>query len=294
MFFHDTGSQFSIITRDDYDRRPTKPPLQQMEQSGVGIDGSKFAFDGIIYLNLVLSNGEGETFELSYEPVLVSSQVSSNIFGFNSEEKFTSVCRNSEENIMMFTTKSRKSLKVKCYRENIEATTAYIRIAKFTVVGTKTRTFVKARAESFQDVDQHHPYMIENMYVNDLDDCDIKIDHLGGNIELELPIENYSDVPLKMKKGTLIGSGISLNVIEAEPVYFDSTVSCGNKVGDLFINRDDLTSNEKSKVIEIISDYDIKMKENGDMPVSYEHEIKLTDDNPVSSPARRLPYRAKR
>ena len=178
MFFHDTGSQFSIITRDDYDRRPTKPPLQQMEQSGVGIDGSKFAFDGIIYLNLVLSNGEGETFELSYEPVLVSSQVSSNIFGFNSEEKFTSCCHNSEDNIMAFTTKSRKTLKVKCYRENIEATIVYIRIANAAVVSTNTRTFVKARVENFQDVDQQQPYMIENMYINDLDDCDIKVDHL--------------------------------------------------------------------------------------------------------------------
>ena len=51
-----------------------------------------------------------------------------------------------------------------------------------------------------------------------------------------------------------------------------------------------MTSDEKSKVIRIISDYDIKMKENGDMPVSYEHEIKLINDNPVSFPARRLPY----
>ena len=51
-------------------------------------------------------------------------------------------------------------------------------------------------------------------------------------------------------------------------------VNCDNKVDHLFINRDDLTFDEKSKVIKIISDYDIKMKENGDMPVSYEHEIK--------------------
>ena len=87
MFLHDTGGQFSITTRDDYNRLPTKPPLQKVEQSGVGIDGSKFAFDGIVYLNLVLSNEEGETFKLSYEAVLVSSQVSSNIFDFNSEEK---------------------------------------------------------------------------------------------------------------------------------------------------------------------------------------------------------------
>ena len=49
--------------------------LQPMEQSGVGIDGSKFAFDGIVHLNLVLSNEKGKTFELSYDPVLVSSQV---------------------------------------------------------------------------------------------------------------------------------------------------------------------------------------------------------------------------
>ena len=68
--------------------------------------------------------------------------------------------------------------------------------------------------------------MIENMYVNDLYDCDIKVDHRDRNIELA--IENYSDVPLKLKKGTLIGSGISLNVIEAEPVHIDYrvTVNC--------------------------------------------------------------------
>ena len=100
LFLDDTGRQFSNIMRDDYD------------SGGVGIDGSKFAFDGIVYLNLVLSNEEGETFERSYEAVLVSSQVSSNIFGFNSEEKFTPCCRNSEDNIMTFITKSRKPLKV--------------------------------------------------------------------------------------------------------------------------------------------------------------------------------------
>ena len=73
---------------------------------------------------------------------------------------------------------------------------------------------------------------------------------------------------MKLKKGTLTGSGINLNVIEAKPVHFDSMVNCDNKVDDLFINRDDLTSDEKSKVIKIISDCDIKMKENSDMPVS--------------------------
>ena len=73
---------------------------------------------------------------------------------------------------------------------------------------------------------------------------------------------------MKLKKGTLIGSGISLNVIGAEPVHFDFMVNCDNKVDNLFINRNYLTSDGKSKLIKIISDYDIKMKENADMPVS--------------------------
>ena len=66
MLLHDTGSQFLIITRDDYDRLPTKSPLQQVEQSGVGINVSNFEFDGMVYLNLVLSNEEGETFKRPY------------------------------------------------------------------------------------------------------------------------------------------------------------------------------------------------------------------------------------
>ena len=89
MFLHGTGSQFLIITRDDYGSHLTNSPLQQVEQSGVGIDGSKFAFDGIVCLNLVLCNEEGETFVLSYETMVVLSQVLSNTFCFNSEEKFT-------------------------------------------------------------------------------------------------------------------------------------------------------------------------------------------------------------
>ena len=73
-----------------------------------------------------------------------------------------------------------------------------------------------------------------------MNDCDIKVDHLHRNIEL--PIENYSNVPFKLKRGALTGSGISLNVIKAEPIHFDSMANCDNKVDIFFINRDDLTS----------------------------------------------------
>ena len=97
-----------------------------------------FTFDANLYLNLVLSNKKGQTFKLYYQPVLILSQVSSNIFGLNSEKTFISCCSNSEDNIRTFTTKSRKSLKVKCCCKNIEVTATYIRNDKSTVVGANT------------------------------------------------------------------------------------------------------------------------------------------------------------
>ena len=53
-FLHDTGSQFSIITRKTYESIPVRPPLQNVDKNGIGIDGSNFKFDGIVYLNLSL------------------------------------------------------------------------------------------------------------------------------------------------------------------------------------------------------------------------------------------------
>ena len=51
-FLYDTGSQFSIIKYSIYDGLPNKPPLHGVTQCGIGTEGSKFIFDGIVYLNL--------------------------------------------------------------------------------------------------------------------------------------------------------------------------------------------------------------------------------------------------
>ena len=53
-FLYDTGSQFSIIKRSIYDGLPNKSPLHGITQRGIGIEGSKFIFDGVVYVNLGL------------------------------------------------------------------------------------------------------------------------------------------------------------------------------------------------------------------------------------------------
>ena len=60
---------------------PNKPPLHGVTQCGIGIEGSKFTFDSVVYLNLGLQVEEGNTYNLEYEPVFVSSQISTNICG---------------------------------------------------------------------------------------------------------------------------------------------------------------------------------------------------------------------
>ena len=47
-FLYDTGSQFSIIKRSIYDDLPNKQLLHGVTQRGIGIEGSKFIFDGVV------------------------------------------------------------------------------------------------------------------------------------------------------------------------------------------------------------------------------------------------------
>ena len=75
----DTGSQFSIITKQTYDFLPCKRPLVEFKQSGIGIDGHKFTSERVAYLTLNFENFSGADYPLLYEPILVSNHVKSNI-----------------------------------------------------------------------------------------------------------------------------------------------------------------------------------------------------------------------
>ena len=92
-FLYDTGSQSSIMTRESFDNLVSKPPLQTINKSGTAVDGSLFKFDGIAYLNLIFPTEEGNQYTLEYEPVLVSSKVTCNIFGAKTENRFRACFR---------------------------------------------------------------------------------------------------------------------------------------------------------------------------------------------------------
>ena len=72
------------------DALPNKPPLSSICSSGVSIDGYTFCFDGIVYIIFAFDLEKGGTHQVEYEPVLVAKEISSNIVGTKTENKFKS------------------------------------------------------------------------------------------------------------------------------------------------------------------------------------------------------------
>ena len=129
-FLYHPGSQFTIIKSSIYNDLPNKPPLHGVTQCGIGIEGSKFLFDGVVYLNLGLQTEEGHTYNLGYEPVFVSSQISSNIYGMKTEERFKSCLKDHENLTLVYSPRvGDENITIKCYKEKVSTTTAYVQTA---------------------------------------------------------------------------------------------------------------------------------------------------------------------
>ena len=76
QLFHDSNSQYTIISRDISDKLDTKPPLHTFytSQSGIEVDGFAFSFDGVVHLNLKLILINGNEYVVEYKVVLLSSK----------------------------------------------------------------------------------------------------------------------------------------------------------------------------------------------------------------------------
>ena len=128
-FLYDTGSPYTIITRKTYGSLPNKPPLSPFNSSGIAVDGYTFYFDGIVYLNFSVDLKEGGTHQVEYEPVLVSKEITSNIFGAKTENKFKSCQRDFEKLFIEYKTDKNQTVFIKCYKEKYLLAAAFVEVA---------------------------------------------------------------------------------------------------------------------------------------------------------------------
>ena len=117
-FLYDPGSQYSMITRNVYDSLSTKPPLNLISKSGIGVDGNPFEIDGVTYINLTMKTENKEIFVIEYEPVIVTSKFDMCIFGIKSEEKFKECVCNESNHTLEYHTENDRTVSVKFYRES--------------------------------------------------------------------------------------------------------------------------------------------------------------------------------
>ena len=90
-FLYHHESQFSMIPKHIYDKLDQKPGFCPINKSEVGVAQQTFSLDDEAFMNIVMRSDKGQEFSLNYEPILVSSDIKSCIFGIHSENKFEEV-----------------------------------------------------------------------------------------------------------------------------------------------------------------------------------------------------------
>ena len=135
-FLYDPGSQYTMIPKEVYDKLNFRPPLIPLEKSGMGVDGHKFSLLGIVYLNLKLHQTDGTFYTIEYEPVLVSENIDTPIYGLHSEKAFVECNRKTDNMILTYVAKESKTpIMVKMFHESCENySSLYVKVAKTVII----------------------------------------------------------------------------------------------------------------------------------------------------------------
>ena len=297
---YDPGSTYCMITRATYESLRLKPPLSSVSNAGISVSGENFEFDGVVYLNLKFKGVDGGDYTLEYQPVLVSSRITSNILGIYTEMQFKGTVRDQENESIIFMPKDTKSgITVRYYKEKLSQNSACVRIAKATVVPVKSMRMVQSNIRgSMQDGKETSSFVFDplEMQNEDMEIADLVMDKVTKH--MRIPIYNDSEEEIMLKKGEIIGfiNPVEADTYDADPVTMDgiaassSDTSPTDGVLDEKLRHLDMETSREVK--KIIAEYELKLKEskNAGVKLDVEHHFTLKDDIPVSAPARRIPY----
>ena len=266
---------------------PNKPPLHGVTRCGIGIEGLKFIFDCVVYLNLGLQTAEGHTYNLEYEPVFVSSQISTNIYRMKTEERFKSCLKDHENLTLVYSPRvCNENVIIKCYTEKVSTTTAYVQIAKSCVVEKGSVAVVKGKICHFDKEQFKETFILENAI--ELDQAiyteDIKFESRSSIIKIL--VYNESEDNIKLCKNDTVATLTPIILFE-----YSQQIPCTVQIDegiDLLKEHSDLSTRQKAKFKAIVGNYVKNMGKNNKSKIQYEHETR--DDEPVAVHARRLPY----
>ena len=107
---------------------------------------------------------------LEYEPVLVSPSVVTSTFGIKTEQRFEEIKRKQRDRTLTFVTEDKQEIIIPFYREHNIKASAFIKVAKVTVVNDGDMRFLKAKLDNPGKLKA--PIIYENL---NFDNTDIEI-----------------------------------------------------------------------------------------------------------------------
>ena len=226
---------------------------------------------------------------MEYEPVSVSSQISTDIYGIETQERFKSCLKDHENLTLVYSPRvGDENITIKCYKEKVSTTTAYVQIAKSCVVEKGSVAVVKGKICHFDKEQFKETFILENAI--ELDQAiyteDIKLESPSSIIKI--PVYNESEDDIKLCKNDTVATLTPIILFE-----YSQQIPCTVQIDegiDLLKERSDLSTGQKAKFKAIVGNYVKNVGKNNKSKIQYEHEIKLRDDEPVAVHARRLPY----
>eukprot|EP00795_Rhopilema_esculentum_P008901 gene8901-16529_t len=292
---YDPGSMYTMITRCAYDELKIKPPLVPVNRSGIGISGETFRLDGVAYLNIKFLREDGTSYILEYQPVLVSSAISSNVLGMDTELNFKGAVRDHFNNLITFVPSSGDQVVIKYWKEKKDTNTAYVHVPKATIIPAESIKMVPSKIiNSKKDVLKDAPCVFEPIKESrdGLELSDVFLQ--SASKVVDLPVLNDSSEDMLLSKGEVLG--VVNSVEQAQETIFRNSAPNALAVHESTLSEDELSPKlqhldevTRSTVVRILTGYQKNLTK---VPVvsHAHHEIHLKDNVPVSQPARRLPY----
>ena len=232
---------------------------------------------------------------MEYEPVLLSSQVTCNIFRAKTENRFKSCTRDLETLEIKLQPKDDdlSTVVLKCYQEKVTPVSAYIQVAKVCYVEENETKFVKGRVINHRQAVNTEPtdiFEISDSLTNP-DKFHVNCTLPSLPRKISLPITNDTNQTIRLKRGDILADISILTGKKTNLSDIASLSTIEESKTNLERSIEHLNDHDSEKLKHIVQ----KHTNSVSTPVNksnipYEHSIDLEDDIPVVSKHRIIPH----
>eukprot|EP00794_Sanderia_malayensis_P019788 gene19788-21727_t len=262
---------YSMMTTETFNKLPSRPPLIPAGRSGVGIAGNNFEIEGVAHLNMQFFREDGSSHVLEYQPILISSGITSNISGMQTELKLKGTVRDNDNKLLTFIPQNDASVVIKYWRENIDVESACIHVARIAVIPTNSSIMLhsKIKNAAVKVMSETTSFFepIENIWEK-LEMSDVFFQSITKHVKF--PIYNRSDEEIRLKKGETLGT---LNCLETVNETVEMCAESPEKSDDKLHHLD---PNQRNQVVKALKDCVQQLAEKPEVSL-IQHEIRVRD-----------------